>query len=676
VGLVLLIAALVVSTVLGQGQATDEARRAVAEVQAQTVPLAEASQAASDFAFAVGTRLFVPGESAGVNQAAARVEAQIDLLEQTDLGRAQAHADQAIAVWREFSPALIAADSGGGLDATVTPGMGNISRVADEFSEARTISVAAVQEHLARAEEDQRRSEETSTLLAAGMAVLVALGAAASTQSLLGPIRALRRAATTVATGNLDHRVPVDGPAELAELAEAFNTMASKLEDREAELVRRTLHDPLTGIGNRLLLQDRMAAAMTRRLRHPQTRVAIVMLDLDGFKAVNDTLGHEAGDQALRITAARIVPLLRDGDTLVRIGGDEFAVLLDSGIGDAVEVAERICAGIRPPMAIGPDQVTLTVSAGVSAAPGDANTDEELLRHADVAMYEAKRKGGDRAERYRAELTVPASGDRALTADLRRAVERDEIEVHYQPAVNLRTGAVVAVEALVRWRHPERGLLTPAHFLGLAEETGLINPIGWHVLRTAARDGLAWATDHDLVVAANTSAQQLQDPAFGAAVRATLEETGFPANRLVLEITETELVHEVGVVADRLVPLQALGVRIALDDFGTGYTSLQYLTALPIDIIKIDRAFVHGAADHPDQRVLLRTIVELAQRVDCKVVAEGIERHEDVAVLEELSIPVGQGFLFHRPMPADAVDRLLAAAPTPDQSTAPAGTAP
>jgi EAL domain-containing protein (putative c-di-GMP-specific phosphodiesterase class I) len=334
-------------------------------------------------------------------------------------------------------------------------------------------------------------------------------------------------------------------------------------------------------------------------------------------------------------------------------------VLLGAGIDDAMEVAERICAVLRPPIAIGKDQVTLTVSAGVARAPDDAVDDEELLRHADAAMYEAKRKGGDRAERYRRGIVAATSEDRSLAVDLRRAVDRGEIEVHYQPAVDLLTEQVVAVEALVRWRHPERGLLSPAQFLGLAVETGLIDPIGWHVLRTATSDGLSWAADHDLVVAVNTSARQLQNDAFGTEVCAALEGTGFPADRLVLEITETELVHEVDVVADRLVPLQGLGVRTALDDFGTGYTSLKYLAALPIDIIKIDRAFVHGAADHPDQRALLRTIVELAQRVDCKVVAEGIERTEDVAVLVELGVRVGQGFLFHRPQPADAITALL-----------------
>jgi diguanylate cyclase (GGDEF)-like protein/PAS domain S-box-containing protein len=435
----------------------------------------------------------------------------------------------------------------------------------------------------------------------------------------------------------------------------------------EEQLRYRAFHDSLTELANRSLFHERVAHALVRRGVAPGS-IAVVVLDLDGFKTINDSLGHTAGDQLLMAVAHRLKNRLRPGDTAARLGGDEFAVLFE-GIteGEVVAVTDRIMAAFAESFAVAGQSLRVTPSVGIALnRTGDGP--EELLRDADTAMYLAKSHG-----KACARVFEPSMHDAALTrleleAELRRAIERDQLVVHYQPTVRLGTGVVHGFEALVRWEHPERGLLLPAEFIPLAEETGLIVDLGRWVLGQACRDARRWQ-DHapDLNISVNLSSRQLHDPRLVDDVAATLVGAGLAASRLTLEITESAVSEDPERVVEVLAALKVLGVQIALDDFGSGYSSLHYLRTLPVDVLKIDKAFVDGVATDAEASGMVDAIVHLATSLMLETVAEGVEDDAQAARLALLGSQMVQGFLFSRPLPAPEVPGYLARHPRPSR---------
>jgi diguanylate cyclase (GGDEF)-like protein len=442
--------------------------------------------------------------------------------------------------------------------------------------------------------------------------------------------------------------------------------LALKNENREleAKLVHQAFHDSLTGLANRALFRDRVEHALARTSRGE--RVAVLLLDLDDFKSVNDSLGHGEGDRLLQVVGERLARATRGCDTVARIGGDEFAILLE-GLqqdSDAMTVAERITDALNVPIPLRGREVTLGASIGVAHAQA-ANDVEELLRNADVAMYKAKDDGKARHAVFEPGMHAELLARLELEADLRHAVERGELHVVYQPIVHLETGRITGVEALARWKRAGREMPSAAEFIPLAEETGLIVPIGRFVLSEACKQARRWQlASPDSVIptmSVNVSARQLQDPRFTHDVSVVLRETQFPPDRLILEITESVLMSNSPAARDRLFELKALGVRLAIDDFGTGYSNLSYLQKFPIDILKIDRSFITNMSTSSSDAALASSIVGLATTLKLHTVAEGIEHSDQRHQLVSLGCAFGQGFLFAKPVGADVVDGLLQA---------------
>jgi diguanylate cyclase (GGDEF)-like protein len=432
-----------------------------------------------------------------------------------------------------------------------------------------------------------------------------------------------------------------------------------------AELTYRAYHDPLTRLANRTLFVERLEDSLREDEGTPR-RLAVLFLDVDNFKNVNDSLGHAAGDRLLVAVAGRIEGCLRQPDTAARFGGDEFAVLLrdaadDHAVGTA---ATRILQALENPFSIGGHEVFVSASIGVALPDEEDTTVDELLRNADVAMYMAKDSGKSRFAVFEPHMHKAAVERMQLESDLQRALQRDEFEVHYQPVVELATGKVISMEALLRWNHPTRGLMGPADFIPLAEETGLILPIGRWVLLEACRQVSTWHDEHpdriQLSVSVNVSALQLQRTLVDD-VAAALDETGLEPSHLTLELTETVLMHDAGEVVERLTQLKHLGVSLAIDDFGTGYSSLSYLHKFPIDILKIDKSFTGNLRRGTGEGVLTHAIIRLARTLHLRTVAEGIEQPDQVGKLQAMGCHFGQGFYFAEPLPADlAVEHLYA----------------
>ena len=424
------------------------------------------------------------------------------------------------------------------------------------------------------------------------------------------------------------------------------------------QLAHQAFHDPLTGLANRALLLDRIDHALSAARGRNRNNLAVLYLDLDDFKTVNDGLGHEAGDQLLRTAGRRIASSLRPGDTACRLGGDEFAVLLEEVRDPAVayEVGGRILEAIRAPFELDGAVVSLNASLGIVVSTGSDDA-AALLRNADLAMYRAKGQGKGRFEVYEVGMHAAVVERLELKADLRRAIDNGEFEPYYQPIVHLESGRTVGVEALVRWRHPERGLLAPAAFIGLAEETALIIPMGTQVLRQACVDATGWIRQFGeaapATVSVNLSVRQLQHPGVVGVVAAALADSGLRPDRLTLEITESTLLDDADAAAERLAALKRLGVRIALDDFGTGYSSLSYLGRFPVDVLKIDKSFVDVLALSTDEPApLVDAIVGLGHTLGLNVTAEGIEEAGQLDRLREMGCELGQGYYFARPLPA------------------------
>jgi diguanylate cyclase (GGDEF)-like protein len=404
---------------------------------------------------------------------------------------------------------------------------------------------------------------------------------------------------------------------------------------------------------------------MLERRRWDGQGCAVLFLDLDDFKTVNDSLGHVAGDELLCAVADRLRGCIRAGDTAARLGGDEFALLLED-LGEeqeAIAVAERVSMALQAPIAIHGRDVVTRASVGIALPDLDRPQEaDELLRNADMAMYTAKNNGKGRYECFAPAMHAAVVERLELTADLRRALERSEFFVLYQPIIDLATGRRTGVEALVRWRHPQRGLVGPNEFIPLAEETGLILPLGRLVLEQACRRGARWHQLHgrELTINVNLSIRQLQDPGFVSEVSEILAVTELRPHCLTLEITESLLMEDTQAAVEKLTELKRLGVRVAIDDFGTGYSSLSYLEQLPIDILKIPKPFVDGILKTTEESALAKAIIQLAKALRLETIAEGIEQPQQWDKLRELSCDLGQGYLFSKPVDADDIDALLA----------------
>jgi len=432
------------------------------------------------------------------------------------------------------------------------------------------------------------------------------------------------------------------------------------------QLQRQAFYDRLTDLPNRALFLDRLQHLFHRARRslgNPQ--FAVLYLDLDRFKAINDTLGHQVGDELLSATARRLERCLRPGDTLARFGGDEFTVLLDDvrSEADATGVAQRIHEEVAAPLELRGTEVFTSVSVGIALSSGGYESPEEMLRDADTAMYRAKMDGRARHQVFTGDMHQRAVSALRLETDLRRALERREIVPYYQPLVDLESGAVVGFEALARWRHPSRGMLLPDLFIPVAEETGLVVEIGAWMLAEACRQTREWQRRHPrwstLGISVNVSGREISHGGVAAEVERVLSATGLDATSLTLEITESALMHNLSAGAGVVERLHAMSIGLHLDDFGTGTSSLAYLHSFPVQALKVDRSFVNRIDREPQQAAIVKAIVSLAHDLGMEVVAEGVETRAQVAALRALRFRRGQGFLFSKPLPADQAERLL-----------------
>jgi diguanylate cyclase (GGDEF)-like protein len=452
----------------------------------------------------------------------------------------------------------------------------------------------------------------------------------------------------------------------LATLVSVRQFMAQRdLLDTQGQLSHQSLHDALTGLPNRVLALDR-AQQMLARARRQQLPVAALYVDLDGFKHVNDTFGHAAGDELLQIVAARLLTVVREGDTAARLGGDEFVVLLEGSTLDARPelVAERLLEVLRQPYDM-TDTLgrQLTVTASIGIALGARDSADELLRDADLALYQAKESGRNRYRMFESSMQTSSQDRLTLEMDLAEALERDQLFLLYQPTFDLRTETVIGVEALIRWRHPTRGIISPVEFIPIAEDSGLIVPIGRWVLDEACRQAFTWQrAGHTIGMSVNISARQLDDNELLEDVRHALQESGLDPGTLTLEVAETALMRDAEATAKRLVLLKELGVRIAIDDFGTGYSSLAYLRQFSADALKIDRSFIGSIATSKASAALIHTLVQLGKTLDIETLAEGIEDQAQLETLQREHCDHGQGFLLSRPLDVDAVEQFLNAA--------------
>ncbi|MDP8991907.1 MAG: EAL domain-containing protein [Actinomycetota bacterium] len=433
----------------------------------------------------------------------------------------------------------------------------------------------------------------------------------------------------------------------------------------EEELRRKAFYDSLTGLANRALFHDRLAKAIQVAMRRGASP-AVLMVDLDGFKEVNDTLGHGVGDRLLQLMAERIGECLRPSDTAARVGGDEFAVLLeDTSRSGAESVAERLVVACRQPVLLGDREVVANASIGIAFWSPEMRENDAVLQCADAAMYSAKVNGGNHSETYDEAVHASVRDRLELAADLRRCLDRGELELHYQPIVATDSGRIMGLEALVRWQHPRHGLIPPDRFIPVAEQTGMITSLGRWVLDTACRQALEWQRRHPrhppLYVSVNLSTRQIRQSGLVAEVDRILADSGLDPGCLVLEITETALVSDFEETIDNLHRLKELGVKLSIDDFGTGYSSLTYLRRLPVEVVKIDRSFVAGIATSPDEWSLAVAIVKLVKALSLSTVAEGVESAAQLAHLRALGCEFAQGYYFARPQPAPAIDEMLAA---------------
>ncbi|MEJ7871980.1 MAG: EAL domain-containing protein [Rubrobacteraceae bacterium] len=434
----------------------------------------------------------------------------------------------------------------------------------------------------------------------------------------------------------------------------------------EEQLAHQAFHDPLTDLPNRALFLDRLSHALERSKRRGD-KVAVLFMDLDNFKVTNDSLGHEVGDELLIEVAGRLLACLRPTDTAARLGGDEFVVLLEDveDTHEANRVAKRIAETLRLPLHIEGHELFVTTSIGIAFGRSDEDLPGSLLRNADLAMYRAKEAGKNSQAMFESGMNVRALERLQLEEDLRRALEREEFRVYYQPEVSLEDGRIMGFEALVRWEHPERGLVSPQEFIPVAEETGLIVPLGEWVLEEACRQAREWQEQNPsnlpLIMSVNLSARQFKQPGLAKSIAEVLRKHGLEPRGLILEITESMVVADVDSAIVTLRELRDLGVRIAIDDFGTGYSSLAYLKRFPVDYLKIDRSFVDGLGRDATDKGLVSAAITLAHTLGLEAVAEGVETAEQLEHLRELGCELAQGYYFWKPSPGETASEILAA---------------
>jgi diguanylate cyclase (GGDEF)-like protein len=454
-----------------------------------------------------------------------------------------------------------------------------------------------------------------------------------------------------------------DALAEMRAANLSLHEALAEVRMAEEKIKDLAYHDTLTALPNRLVFTDRLALAVSQAQRQG-SRLAVLFLDLDHFTVINDSLGHSLGDQLLQQVSGRLTGCLRAGDTVARLGGDEFTLLLPGvqGPAEAERVARKVLDTLREPYRLEGRELFVTASMGISLYPEDGEDADTLVRNADAAMYRAKEQGRDSHRLYAPPMNEMATERLAMESALRRALANEELVLHYQPLVEIGTGRLHGVEALLRWRHPEKGLLWPSDFLALAESTGLILAIGPWVLRTACAQARAWhAQDlRDLRVAVNLSARQFQQAELAEHVRRALRETGLPASCLELEITETNAMQNTEATVRTLAELKALGVRISIDDFGIGYSSLGTLKRLPLDTIKIDRSFIRDITTDPDDAAIVSAVIGMAHTLKLTVVAEGVDTEEQLTFLRGHGCDLMQGHLFGPAAPAEECGEGLA----------------
>jgi diguanylate cyclase (GGDEF)-like protein len=439
---------------------------------------------------------------------------------------------------------------------------------------------------------------------------------------------------------------------------------ANSLDRLYRENRHRALHDELTGLPNRTLFVDHLQRVIDR-IDNNRNHCAVLFMDLDGFKIINDSLGHDAGDELLIMAAQRLQSCLRRGDIAARFGGDEFAALLDNvvAVGEAVRVAERIAEFFETPFELRGRQIFLSTSIGITLSENDDEHAVTLLRNADVAMYKAKQKGKGSCEVFNADMYAQALARLELENDLRHAIDRGELRVYYQPKVLLSTGEIVGMEALARWEHPERGVIMPEQFIPLAEEMGLIVPLGHWVLREACHQAHQWCkqapTAPPLVTSVNLSVKQFQEPNLIHELSKELQASELEPRCLQLEITESTVMGNIEHAVSLLRKLKDLGVELAIDDFGTGYSSLVALQRIPLDYLKIDKTFIHGTGENAEDLAIVQLIISLAHAVGVQVTAEGVETAEQLAQLRAMGCDEAQGYYFGEPLTGVAATALL-----------------
>jgi diguanylate cyclase (GGDEF)-like protein len=516
---------------------------------------------------------------------------------------------------------------------------------------------------------DQARVILTATIV---LTLLVALGVAAHlATSITRPVQALVKATRAIQAGELGFTLDLQDRTELGELARHFNSMSAALRDgyaalqgeieerkrAEERLLYDAFHDALTGLPNRALFLDRLQHVIESGRRHPEQLYAVLFLDLDRFKVVNDTLGHLVGDHLLVAVGERLAECLRPGDTVARLGGDEFGILLDrlAGAADATQVADRVLRSLGRSVEVDGHEIFATCSIGIALRSERYQRPEQVLRDSDIAMYQAKQKGKARAEIFDAEMHGGVVDRLQLEADLRRAVDRGEdFLLYYQPIVALRTGKLIGIEALVRWNKPGRGLIDAAEFVPLAEESGVVAALGDWVFQATLTQLKQWQEGipalAGVVVSVNVSAAQFRRAEFVEVLRKLVRDAGVDPRTLALEVTEATIMDDVESSAAKLASLRELGVQIHVDDFGTGYSSLSYLHRFPITAVKIDRSFVAGLPGHLESEEVIKAIVSIGESLDFDVIAEGVETPTQRDRLEALRCRYAQGLVVAKPM--------------------------
>ncbi len=480
---------------------------------------------------------------------------------------------------------------------------------------------------------------------------------------LIRPLSDLTRAIRALAGGMRDAPIPhTERTDELGTVAQALKNLQEQTAERaraEALVNHMAHHDALTMLPNRVRFRENLRQELLRV--RPDQPIAVLCLDLDDFKAVNDTLGHPIGDALLKSVAQRLSACLHDSDTVARLGGDEFAIVQVAGAQPvaATVLAQQLIETMAEPFEIEGHSVVIGTSAGIALAPNDGSDPDELLKNADMALYRAKAEGRGTYRFFEARMDADMQARRLLEVDLRGALARNEFEVHYQALVDLNSAKLNGFEALLRWRHPERGLVSPAQFIPLAEEIGLITPIGAWVLRQACMDAAGWPDD--LTVAVNLSPVQFRSKSLTLDVVAALGASGLPARRLELEITEAVMLQETETTLDTLSQLKALGARISMDDFGTGYSSLSYLRKFPFDKIKIDQTFIRDLASRPESLAIVRAVAGLGSTLGIATTAEGVETMEQLRAVRAEGCTQVQGFLLGKPKPASLIPAVLGA---------------